>query len=331
MSRRLQTGFTLLETMVALTILLGVAAIVMMGLTRLIRVQGTIANRTDMHTSVRSATELLEQEIGQAGSVSLGPAGTAVTMSAVALGASNFTLTSNPANATLKLYPKEQLLVGDGANPEVVIVTAAGPAANAGAAVFLTAHPANTPVYSLGAFASGIVPPDAGGAACTVAAGYVPTLNGSTCTKLKLYGDLNNDGNLLYVEYTCAAGTQAAPGLLYRNQMPFDSGAKPANDNTMILLNSVLQNPNDNNGNAVPCFSYQARNDGFGNWYVVDVAVTLTVQTQNIDPQTRQFQNETKALLNVSPRNVANAFNLASLGSNNRIQPMPDSVKNLLP
>src|SRR5215475_1752596 len=98
MRRRLQAGFTLLETMVALTILLGVAAIVMMGLTRLIRVQGTIANRTDMHTSVRSATELLEQEIGQAGSVSLGPAGTAVTMSAVAIGASNFTLRSNPAN-----------------------------------------------------------------------------------------------------------------------------------------------------------------------------------------------------------------------------------------
>src|SRR5262249_13374120 len=153
------------------------------------------------------------------------------------------------------------------ANPEVVIVTAAGPAANAGSAVFLTAHPANTPVYSLGAFASGIVPPDATGAACTVAAGYVPTVNGSSCTKLKLYGDLNNDENLVYVESTCQQGTAAAPGLLYRNQVPFDwAAAKPANDNTMILLNNVLANPPDNNNNAVPCFSYQARNDGFGNW-----------------------------------------------------------------
>jgi prepilin-type N-terminal cleavage/methylation domain-containing protein len=331
MRRRLQAGFTLLETMVALTILLGVAAIVMMGLTRLIRVQGTIANRTDMHTSVRSATELLEQEIGQAGSVSLGPSGTAVTMTAVAIGASNFTLTSNPVNATLKLYPKEQLLIGDGANPEVVTVTAAGPAVNTGAAVFLTAHPANTPVYSLGAFASGVIPPDAASGNCASPAGYIATTNGSTCTKLKLYGDLNNDGNLVYVEYTCQQGTAANPGFLYRNQMPFDAAAKPANDNTMILLNNVLVNPVDNNNNAVPCFSYQMRNDGFGNSYVVDVAVTLTVQTQNIDPQTRQLQQETKALLNVSPRNVANAFNLASLGSNNRIQQMPDTVKNLLP
>jgi prepilin-type N-terminal cleavage/methylation domain-containing protein len=331
MMRRQQAGFTLLETLVALTILLAVAAIVMTGLTRLIRVQGTIANRTDMHTSVRSATELLEQEIGQAGSVSFGGPGTSVTMSAVAIGNSNFTLTPNPAGATIKLFTNENLLVDDGANPEVVIVTAVGGAANTGSAVFLNAHPANTPVYSLGAFASGVVPPTAGSANCTLPAGYIPNNLGSTCTKLKLYGDLNNDGNLLYVEYTCAPGTQAAPGLLYRNQMPFDAAAKPANDNTMILLNNVLQNPNDNAGNNVPCFSYQTRNDGFGNSYVVDVAVTLTVQTQNIDPQTHQFQNETKALLNVSPRNVANAYNLASVGSNNHIQPMPGSVANLLP
>lgn len=328
-----QVGFTLLETMVALAILLGVAAVVMTGMTQLIRTQGTIANRTDMHTSVRSATELLEQEIGQAGSVSFGGPGTAVTMSAVNLGNNvAFTLTPNPANATIKLFQGEQMLVDDGVNPEVVSVTP-GAANNTGSATFLTNHPANTPVYSLGAFASGIVPPDAGSGNCTTApAGYVPPIAaGSTCTKLKLYGDLNNDGNILYVEYTCAVGTPAAPGFLYRNQMNYDfPGPKPANDNTMILLNNVLANPNDNNGNAVPCFSYQMRNDGFGNWYTVDVAVTLTVQTQNLDPQTRQFQNETKALLNVSPRNVANAYNLASVGSNNHIQPMPLTVANLL-
>ena len=315
MIRRQQTGFTLLETMVALTVLLGVAAVVMTGMTQLIKTQGTIANRTDMHTSVRSATELLQQEIGQAGSVTLGGPGTTVTMSAVALGNSNFTLTPNPANATIKLFQNEQLLVDDGINPEVVQLTAA--ANNTASAVFLTAHPANTAVYSLGAFASGIVPPTMG--------------NGSTATVLKLYGDLNNDGNLLYVEYTCAPGTPALPGTLFRNQMNYDfPGPKPLNNNTMILLSNVLFNPNDNAGNAVPCFSYQIRNDGFGNNYVVDVAVTLTVQTQNVDPQTRQFQQETKALLNVSPRNVYNAYNLASIGSNNHVQPMPGTVANLL-
>ncbi len=66
-----QSGFTLLETLVSLIILLAVSGIVMTGMMQLMQTQGTIANRTEMHTSVRSATELLQQEIGQAGMVSL--------------------------------------------------------------------------------------------------------------------------------------------------------------------------------------------------------------------------------------------------------------------
>ena len=58
---------------------------------------------------------------------------------------------------------------------------------------------------------------------------------------------------------------------------------------------------------------------------MTDVAITLTVQTQLIDPVTEQFQTETKALLNVSPRNVFNAWAMASLGITDRIQPMPST------
>jgi hypothetical protein len=67
------------------------------------------------------------------------------------------------------------------------------------------------------------------------------------------------------------------------------------------------------------------------NTYDVDVAVTLTVQTQNKDPQTHQFQTETKALLNFSPRNVFDGWQLASAGVSNRIQPMPPIVSGLAP
>src|SRR5260370_32935501 len=72
MTRKKQVGFSLLETMVALAVLLAVGGIVMTGMVQLIKTQGTIANRTDMHTSGRSPTALLQQEIGQAGKVSLG-------------------------------------------------------------------------------------------------------------------------------------------------------------------------------------------------------------------------------------------------------------------
>src|SRR6266853_26968 len=89
---------------------------------------------------------------------------------------------------------------------------------------------AGAPVSALGAFATGIVPP-------TAAPANYP--NGSTPTVLKLYGDINGDGNMMYVEYTCAAGTQAAPGFLYRNQIPITQVGKPALAASMILLSNV--------------------------------------------------------------------------------------------
>src|SRR2546430_15488819 len=78
-TKKFQAGFSLLETMVAMAVLLGVGAIVMYGTIRMMNTQGTITNRTEMHSSVRSATELLQQEIGQAGRIAppLNVAGTA--------------------------------------------------------------------------------------------------------------------------------------------------------------------------------------------------------------------------------------------------------------
>lgn len=328
MSVRKQSGFTLLETMVSLVVLLGVGGIVMTGMVQLMKTQGTIGNRTEMHTSVRSATELLQQEIGQAGKVSLGPPTANVTMAAVPIGA-NQPITFTPA-ATV--YPGEALTVDTGANQETVQV---GGTPQSPSGTFTKAHTsATTPVSVLGAFATGVVPPDltsiANGCAPATVAGvpYPGVLHGSTCTILKLYGDINGDGNMVYVEYTCAQGTTAAPGFLYRNQMDFAAAAKPATDNTMILLANVLANPNGANG-VVPCFNYQVQQLGTG-YCVTNVAVTLTVQTQNKDPQTNQYQNETKALLNVGPRNIVEVYGTANLTDPMRAQSMPNTVANLL-
>jgi hypothetical protein len=48
------------------------------------------------------------------------------------------------------------------------------------------------------------------------------------------------------------------------------------------------------------------------------------------DPQTSVFQ-QTKALLNVSPRNVCEVYDTASLTDPMRAQPVPASVTALLP
>jgi Tfp pilus assembly protein FimT len=318
MTRKKQVGFSLMETMASLAVLFAVGGIVMSGMVQLLQTQGTIANRTEMHSSVRSATELLQQEIGQAGKVSLGTPAANITLSGpVAGGTVAFTLTASTGPLPT-VYPGEALTVDLGPNQEVIQV--ASGTTNSGTALFQNPHATGAPVSALGAFGTGVVPPAA-----------TPTSYplGSTQTVLKLYGDINSDGNMVYVEYTCTQGTSAAPGSLYRNQMSITAGAKAAVSNTMILLSNVLANPNDANGNPVPCFAYQVQPLG-SSYCVTDVAVTLTVQTQNKDQQTNQFQPETKALLNVAPRNVVEVYDTASLTDPMRSQPMPASVTALL-
>jgi len=313
-NRNRQSGFTLLETMLAMAIYVVIASIVMSGMIQMLRTQGTIANRTEMHTSVRSATELLQQEIGQAGRVSL-PNTTAfgggVTMTGpVAVGVQTATVSSSSG-----MFVGLLLDVDTGASFEVVALTAV--AGNTITANFLNPHAgASIPVMVSGSFGTGIVPP---------AAAPTNYPNGSTATVLKLYGDINRDGKVLYIEYTCAPGTTTAPGYLYRNQMSFTVAAKPALDPSMYLLTNVLSNP----GNT-PCFTYQVQQAN-GLSFVTDVAVTLTVQTPLKDPKTNAFQWETKALLNISPRNVFYVWELYSINQVPRNQPIPASVVTLLP
>ena len=188
-------------------------------------------------------------------------------------------------------------------------------------AIFTSNHDAGAPVQVRGVFATGVLPPAASPSSYT---------NGSTGSILKLFGDINGDGKMVYVEYTCdipapVSGVQS-PGNLYRNSMAWDTtGGSPAPTTSQILLSNIMPNPDGS-----PCFIYQTALVGL-TYYVTDVAITLTVQTQLLDPVTKQYQLETTALLNVSPRNVFHAWSVASLGINNRIQPIPPKVAALLP
>ena len=314
-----QSGFSLLELMAALGLLLLISGIVMTALKQMMMTRGTVSNRTQMHSSVRSATEVLQQEIGQAGKISL-PAPPVTLASAVAgTGAATQVTVSSAAG----MFTGEQLVIGPdtgcvppacpAGNQETVALTAVAASTNQISAIFQNTHAIGAPVMVMGAFASGIVPTN--------------MTNGSTPTVLKMYGDINGDGNMVYVEYTC----DTAAGNLYRNVMSITAASKPPLTSAMILLPNILANPG-----GTPCFSYQQKTVG-ADTYVVNVAVTLTVQTENADPQTNQFQKETKALLNVSPRNVFEGWQLASGNVPNRVQPMPagptgaPSVTTLLP
>jgi prepilin-type N-terminal cleavage/methylation domain-containing protein len=310
-------GFSLLELTVSLAILLIVSSVVMSGLMQMSYTQGTISNRSELHASVRSATELLQQEIGQAGRVSV-PTGTTYTLAA-AVPAANQGLSSSVALSSSSgsfpsLYTNEQLVVGAGADQETVTVTAYNSTTHIITAVFnnSTGQVSGAPVQVTGTFPTGVVPDT--------------MTNGSTGSLLKLYGDINGDGSMVYVEYNC----DTTAGKLYRNSMAYDAASKPALTDSQILLPNILANPDGSN-----CFTYQRKRVGASTTgsddYVVNVAVTLTVQTEMVDPKTKQYQTETKALLNVSPRNVFEGWQLASAGVTTRIQPMPPSVTALLP
>jgi prepilin-type N-terminal cleavage/methylation domain-containing protein len=298
-----ERGFTLIETLLALTVLLIVMGAVMDNMLQFSKMQSTVWNRANMHDAVRSATELLQQEVGQAGRVSLATAVT-ITTAIAAPGSQTVTVSSNTNN----MFVGEQLVIDAGQDEETVTVTAVN-SSTAFTAAFGVAHLANIPVSVQGGFATGVVP--------------TTLTNGSSGSVLKIYGDINGDGNMVYVEYVCNASTSG--GSLYRNMMPFTAGSKPAVNAGQVLLTNVLPNPG-----GTPCFTYQQKTVN-GTTYVINVAISLTTRTQAVDRVTRQYQTETKALLNVAPRNVFDAWQLASIGAGNRIQPMPPSVLTLLP
>ena len=317
-------GFSLVELMVAMTVMLLISGAAISALLRMTSTQATIWNRTQMHSGIRGATEVLQQEVGQAGRIAL-PPGSPVSLSAnstactTAAAAPNCTTTFT-VNSTANLFVGERLVVDTAVNQQTVEVTVIPSATtltvrSASPSGSVLAHGNNSPIQVYGAFSAGVIPPLASPSSYP---------NGSTGDTLKLFGDINADGNMVYVEYRCTA-TATTLGDLTRNVIPWtQTTASLVATPSQTLLSNITLNPD-----LTPCFTYQTLAVN-GTYYVTDVAITLTVQTQQIDPITKQFQKETKALLNVSPRNVFNAWQLAALGMPERVQPTPPTITALL-
>lgn len=304
-------GFTLIELLVSMAVLLVVSGIVVGSTMDMTRLGQKMTNRSDMHSGVRNATALLQQEVGQAGRVSL-PA-PVVLNGATGIGV--FTVEVRDAAGQLTtdgMFVGEHLIVGTGANEETVTLTAVDTGADTITADFAFAHVAGAPVAATGGFSAGIIP-------TTMA-------NGSTGNVLKIVGDVNGDGRMVYVEYTCDLANER----LYRNVMAYDAGAKPAVTVEQILLTNLMRNPVNAAGVNPPCFTYQERTFAGTTW-VIGVAIMTTVRSQQRDQNTGDFQRVTKALLNVAPRNVVAVWQNASLSNTNRVQPLPPSVVQLLP
>jgi prepilin-type N-terminal cleavage/methylation domain-containing protein len=313
-----ESGFTLIEVLVSVAVLLVVSATALDGIMNLSKNTRTVTNRTEMHAGVRNATELMQQEVGQAGRVVL-PSG--ITLSAdVAVDATTFTVSD-----VTGIWAGQYLTVDTGGNIDCntggkcaetvqvqqingnTITIETNDEISKSHIAFWWAHDAGAPISIAGAFSSGVVPKS--------------VANGSTDFLLKIFGDIDGNGNMVYIEYWC----DVKGGNLYRREVAYTSAVKPGPTADQILLNNITSNPNN-----AACFVYQEQ-PVLGTPFVTDVAITLTVQTATADATTGLLQQETKALLNVSPRNVFNVWQLASQGYDYRVQPMPPSVTALLP
>ena len=300
------SGFTLIELMISMGILLTVSSVVMGGVMNLTQLNTTVTNRSDMFAAVRNASSLLQQEVGQAGRITL-PVASKLS-AAVATGVQTVAVTS-----VAGMFVGEWLDIDTGDTRETVQLTAVGGGTITGN--FTMAHAVDAPVSVAGGFSAGVVPP-----AVSLNPAVPNFTNGSTPNMLKIFGDINGNGSMVYVEYICDTVNRR----LTRNSMAFtDAKAPPTVE--QILVDNLLANPN-----GTACFTYQTKAVS-GTPFVVGVAITITVESREVDPVTKARQRESKALLMVSPRNVFNVWQMASLGVTNRVQPMPATVVNLLP
>jgi len=322
-NNKAQHGFSLIELLITLAIMLVVSAIILSLSYDMTMRQASVANRSDMHSSVRSVTQILQQEISQAGRIAWPPTaalcGGAVgcrypftTLAAavdVDMDAGGGTAALSVAHPTM-LFDGIRLLVGVGDLQEVVAYDEA-----TGNATFKNDHDAGVEVRPAGAFGEGII-------AAT-----------STGAVLQMFGDINDDGSMIYVEYVC--NPDAAGGTLTRQEVAWDAVPGEAPE-PVVLLRNVLPNPDLPDGTAVPCFTYQRPTpititvDGVDTIldFTLNVGVTLTAKAEFDDMQTGAEQVETKALLNVSPRNVFEAWELASWqkDADRHVQPTPPTI-----
>jgi len=364
-------GFSLLETLASVAILMIVMGAILSVISFYQKTYGTTQLKSDMYDNVRGASELLAQEIGQGGLVSL--PSPSPTLSAGVIGSSSVqTVGLSSANS---MFVGEKLLIDTGTSAELVALTAVDTALSQITAVFNNAHASGAPINVLGVFADGV-------------------MTSSTATQLRLFGDINADGSLVYVHYDCNPGA----GTLTRSVTTLTPTTSSSNAPD-TLLNTLVANPN-----GAPCFQYTTQTSSAGQtigtgtgsqatftatltqvavsagnvWvtagpvagtddgngsitgtgissgtvnyatglisvtfqvpppvgtavtvgqiFVTNVALTFSVRTTQVDPQTHQYLTLTKSFLYLTPRNVVSGLELANLPFPDRLQPTPPNL-----
>lgn len=336
-ARRCEAGFTLVELLISVALFLLLAGPVLSSLARSQKTYRTSELKVSLEQKMRAALELMSQEVSQAG---LQPSGvdtdglglplTTVAASActgtppTCISASPTVDESVQVSSTAGIYEGEWLWVDAGTGPncstsgpcEQVVVdgVSAGPPATI-SAKFKYNHTAQTinsttyptPIYGLGQYPQGIVPPG------------TTTSGGSTSSQLELFGDVKGLGDsLLAIIYTCPS---SFPG-------PFTRTVYDGTTGNQISTTSLVDN-------VTSCtFTYPSPlptvpsgcGSMSGKSIITSVGVTVTAQSTMNDPATHAPVTVTKSFLNIQPRNVISALYVACGTIANELQPNPGSL-----
>ena len=282
-------GFSLIELLISLSTLLIVSSSAFTLLSYYQKSYISMEQRSDVHGGIRAAMALMTQEITQAGSLGTKPK---TIHDAVTKNTSPQSVTLDPSADDI--FDKEKLVIDTGTSQEIVEVQSHTSTTITG--VFAQDHVATTTAMALGVFPEGILPSSSG-------------------TQLRLVGDLNGDGKLVYGWYDCDPMT----GNLTRSMKKVYA---PDTDSPQLLLNHIVANPN-----SVACFQYTTttvRNFTL----VTGVAITISAQTSRKDPRTGAFVTVTESLLNISPRNLLAGLEAVRSNLMSRLQPTLQNCNN---
>jgi hypothetical protein len=244
--------------------------------------------KAEIDETIRGIADTMAQEIGQAGVVP----STSTTLP------SNITASPQPQTVTVdstsNMFPGESLHVDYTSASYETVTVAAISNSTSFTAVFSKNHGAGAVVWAGGIFPQGI-------------------LSSSTGDVLRLVGDINGDGTLVYEEYAC----DATAGTFSRSITPIGATSK---NSAVILVQGLTSNPD-----GTACFTYSAATSS-GYTFVTNVGFTVTIRSLEIDPQAGSYATITKSFQNLSPRNIKAALALAQAGMTAPLQPTPPGV-----
>lgn len=322
-------GFTLLEMMLSTALFLGISSLILGGMISVIRNYRSLEIRNALEQRMRSAFELMAQEIGQAG---LQASGLDVSGLVAPLANITQTITSTGVKTVTVdkiggIFQGASLVVNDGTNQENIIVTAMSTTTPYSiTANFAKTHTAaSTPVYAPGVFPGGILASDYTAS---------PPRYSSTRTQLMFFGDINAVGNaLILVRYSCPT---TFPGAIQRTAWDVatgtwstpQAGPTPLLDNVTSCSFTYPDDPNLASPVTLPTVPISWTDSG-GTVHNVtyemipSVGIAITATSQTNDPISNKPFQLTKSFLNIQPRNVLAAIEQVAAGNTSELQPTP--------